>query len=205
MIGPIRGLVRIAEPPPASAAIGRRIGGRKASAASGMQLGAPRQKLGLLPGREAATFVDLVVIEEVGICPLRPAARRLVLLAREHGHCDRSGDTLGIEEPAPVLPVKTRRGDPFLGHPVKRDVVEDLVAGELSPCARGTVQSRETTAAAGWSSASFSFLAGHRRLQRGWVSIQAAAAAREETPSLVRALATCRWTVCALRTKRSAI
>src|SRR4051795_5271705 len=66
----------------------------------------------LLPGGEVATLVDLVVVDEVGICPLRPAPRGLVLLAREHADGDRDGHAFDVEEAAPVFPVEPGRGDP---------------------------------------------------------------------------------------------
>src|SRR3954467_7747458 len=57
----------------------------------------------LLPGGEMPALVDLVVVDEVGIRLLRPAPRRLVLLARKDGDSDRDRDTFGVEEAAPVL------------------------------------------------------------------------------------------------------
>src|ERR1700754_3440488 len=50
------------------------------------------EDLRLLPGREVAAFVDLVVVDEIRIGPLGPAPRRLVQLARKDGHRGRDGD-----------------------------------------------------------------------------------------------------------------
>src|SRR5687768_739640 len=85
------------------------------------------EEMWLLPGGEVTTLVDLVVVDEAGIRPLRPTPRRLILLARKHAHGDRDGNPLGVEEAAPVFPVETRRGDARVREPVERDVVEDLV------------------------------------------------------------------------------
>ena len=47
------------------------------------------EELRLLPGGEVAALVDFVEVDEVRIGLLGPAARRLVLLAREHGDGNR--------------------------------------------------------------------------------------------------------------------
>src|SRR5206468_90591 len=44
------------------------------------------EELRLLPGREVAAFVELVVVDEVGIRPLRPAPRRRVELVGKDAH-----------------------------------------------------------------------------------------------------------------------
>ena len=62
------------------------------------------EQLRLLPRREVAPFVDLVVIEELGIGPLGPAPRSLILLAGEDGHRHRNRDALGVEKAALVFP-----------------------------------------------------------------------------------------------------
>src|SRR5262245_691709 len=67
------------------------------------------EEFGLFPGGEVAALVDLVEVDEVGIGPLRPAARVLVLLAREDGRGDGGGDAFGVEEAALVLPVEASR------------------------------------------------------------------------------------------------
>ena len=100
------------------------------------------EELRLLPGREVAALVELVVVDELGIRPLRPTPRGLILLARKDAHGHRDGDALGVEKAALVFPVETRRRDPRVRQPVERDVVEDLVARQFAGGARGPVQSR---------------------------------------------------------------
>jgi hypothetical protein len=51
-----------------------------------------------------AAPVDLVVVDEVRVGALRPALRRLVLLAGKDGHGHGDGDALGVEEATLVLP-----------------------------------------------------------------------------------------------------
>src|SRR5499427_7336419 len=63
------------------------------------------EELRLFPGGEVAALVDLVVVDEVGVGPLGPAARRLVLLAREDARGHRDGHALDVEETTLVLPV----------------------------------------------------------------------------------------------------
>src|SRR5687768_12521742 len=70
-----------------------------------------REQARLFPRGEVAAFVELVVVDELRVCPLRPAPRCLVLLAGEHAHGHGNGDALGVEETALVLPVQTRRRD----------------------------------------------------------------------------------------------
>src|SRR5262244_147636 len=100
------------------------------------------EELRLFPGGEVAAPVDLVVVDEVGVGPLGPAARRLILLAGEDARGHRDGHALGVEEAELVFPVQTRRRDPGVRHPVERDVVEDLLTRQLAGGARGPVQRR---------------------------------------------------------------
>ena len=108
----------------------------------GAQLGA--EQFRLFPSRKVSTFIDLIVVDELGICPLSPIPRRLVEFVREDAHGSRNGDALGTEEGELILPVKPCRRDPGVGQPVKRDVVEDIVARKafLLPveCARDELQ-----------------------------------------------------------------
>jgi hypothetical protein len=87
-----------------------------------------------------AAFVDLVVMDELGIGTLGPAARGLVLLAGKDAHGHRNGDALGVEKATLIFPIETRCGDPRVRQPVKRDVVEDLVTRQFARIARGPVQ-----------------------------------------------------------------
>src|SRR3954452_6533760 len=101
------------------------------------------EKLRLFPGGEVAAAVDFVEVDEVGVGPLGPAARRLILLAGEDGHGHRDRDALRVEEAALVLPVEARRRDARLRQPVERDVVEDLVTRQLARGTRRPVQRRD--------------------------------------------------------------
>src|SRR4051794_8203640 len=82
------------------------------------------EELRLLPGGEVAALVDFVEVDEVGICPLGPAPRRLILLAGKDAHGNGDGDALGVEEAPLVFPVEARRRDAGVRQPVERDVVE---------------------------------------------------------------------------------
>src|SRR5215468_12754106 len=101
------------------------------------------KELWLFPGREVAALVDLVVVDEVGVGPLGPAPRRLILLAGKDAYGHRDGDALGVEEAALVFPIETRRRDPRVRKPVERDVVEDLLPRQFARGARSPVQSRQ--------------------------------------------------------------
>ena len=76
--------------------------------------------------------VVLVVVDEVGVRLLGPAARNPVDLVGEGAHADRDLDALEGEEGQLVLPVQPRRGDPGVGQPEQRDVVQDVVAREVA-------------------------------------------------------------------------
>src|SRR3954471_20101320 len=101
-----------------------------------------REKLRLLPRGEVAALVDLVVVDEFGIRPLGPTPRGLILLARKDSHRHRYGDPLGVEKATLVFPIQTRRGDPRVRQPIKRDVVEEFVPCQFAGGARRPVQSR---------------------------------------------------------------
>jgi hypothetical protein len=53
-----------------------------------------------------AAFVGLVVIDEVVICPLGPAARGLVVLARKDAHGRRDPDVGGVVQAELIFPVQ---------------------------------------------------------------------------------------------------
>jgi hypothetical protein len=79
-----------------------------------------------------AAPVDLVEVDELGVGPLGPAARRLVDLLGEDAHGGWDVDVVDAEEVESVLPVQPGRGDPCVRQPVKRDVVQDLVPGQVA-------------------------------------------------------------------------
>jgi hypothetical protein len=96
----------------------------------------------LLPSGEVSTLVGSVVINELGVGPLGPAPRGLILLAGKDGHRHRNGDTLGVEEATLIFPIEARRRDTRIRQPIERDVVEDLIPRQLARGARRPVQSR---------------------------------------------------------------
>jgi hypothetical protein len=84
-----------------------------------------------LPSGEVVAPVDLVEVDELRVRLLGPAPRRLVELHGEDGHGGGHGGALDVEEAEFVLPVEPSRGDPGVRQPRERDVVEDLVPGEV--------------------------------------------------------------------------
>ena len=56
-------------------------------------------------------FVELVVIDEFGICALGPAPRRSIDLIREDAHGNRDRNVLRGKKGQLVLPVQTSRRD----------------------------------------------------------------------------------------------
>src|SRR5579875_3058840 len=91
-----------------------------------------REQPWLLPGGEMVAPVQLVEVDEVGVGPLGPAARDLVDLVREGAHRGRDRDALDVEEADRVLPVQAGGGNPGVRQPVERDVVQDLVPGQVA-------------------------------------------------------------------------
>jgi hypothetical protein len=78
-----------------------------------------------------AALFGLVEVDQVVVRILGPAARRVDILLREHRDCRREGDVGGgVEVSASYgqLPVQPRRGRRRVGEPVKRGVVEPVVA-----------------------------------------------------------------------------
>src|SRR5215204_3589787 len=90
------------------------------------------EEVRLLPGGEVVALVDFVEVDEVGVGLLGPAPRGLVELVGEDAHRGRNRDALDVEEAEGVLPVETTRGHAGVGHPGERDVVQDLVSGEVA-------------------------------------------------------------------------
>src|ERR1051325_2072322 len=64
-----------------------------------------REELRLLPRREVPAFVDLVVVDELGIRLLGPAPRRLILLAWKDRHGYRDLDAFDVEKAALIFPI----------------------------------------------------------------------------------------------------
>ena len=79
-----------------------------------------------------AAAVDLAEVDEVGVGPLGPAARGLVDLLGEDGDGGRDGYALDPEEVVGILPVQPGRGNRSVRQPVEREVVQDLVPGQVA-------------------------------------------------------------------------
>src|SRR5438876_9581689 len=89
------------------------------------------QKLWLFPRRKVPALVELVVMDELGIRPLRPSPRRIVDLVRKDAHRHRDGDVLGSQVGlGERLPIETRRRDCRVRQPELRGVVEHIVPGK---------------------------------------------------------------------------
>jgi hypothetical protein len=76
-----------------------------------------------------AAFVELVVMNELGIRPLRPTARAQIDLVR-NAYGNRDGNAFDTEEREFVFPVEAGSGNRRVRQPGDRDVVEDIVPGE---------------------------------------------------------------------------
>src|SRR5690348_12970906 len=86
------------------------------------------EELRLFPSRKVPAFGQLVVVNEVGIRPLRPAARTLIELVGEHAYSDGNLHALGDEVAVLVLPVEARSRDAGVRQPEERNVVENVIA-----------------------------------------------------------------------------
>ena len=86
----------------------------------------------MFPGSKVPALVELVVMDEFGIRPLRPAPRGWIEFVREDAHGHRDGDAFDIEIPefAPILPVETSARKCRVRQSGNGDVVEDVVARE---------------------------------------------------------------------------
>src|SRR5262245_65302129 len=95
----------------------------------------------LLPRREVAAFVELVVMDQLGIRLFRPTPRCWIELVREDTHGYRDGDAFGIEIPelAPILPIEPGTRERRVRQPGDCDVVKDVVACQAFGCSRKNV------------------------------------------------------------------
>src|SRR5262245_9649697 len=98
-----------------------------------------REEFRLFPSGKVTALVDLVEVGDVGVRVLDPAARSPPDLAGEGGEADRERDlgrslaglaclSLGLS----VLPVRPGRRVAGARQPVQRDVVDDVVPGEIA-------------------------------------------------------------------------
>src|SRR5215471_6650496 len=97
----------------------------------------------LLPRCEVPALFSLVVINEVGIRPLGPAPRGLVLLAGKDADRCRELHAPHAEEAALVYPVDTRGGHARVRQPEQRDVVEEFVTRQFAAGAGRTAHSSQ--------------------------------------------------------------
>ena len=111
------------------------------------------QKLRLLEGGEMPALGRSVVVDELRIGPLRPAARHRIELVGEGAHRDRHLDADRLEEvnivaldaearrsPRQRLPIEPRAGDRRVGQPGDGDVVEHVVARQALGLRRRTAR-----------------------------------------------------------------
>src|SRR5450755_2067774 len=76
-------------------------------------------------------FIELVVMDELGIPPLCPTPRSWIEFVRENAHGRRHHDAFNGEERRPlVLPIETGPRERRIRQPGERDVVEDVVSRE---------------------------------------------------------------------------
>jgi hypothetical protein len=82
----------------------------------------------LFPGREVPAFVEPIVVDELGIGPLRPTPRHRIDLVWKDTHCNRDSNVLRGNKTQLVLPIQARRRDRRVGQPIVGDVVEHIVS-----------------------------------------------------------------------------
>jgi hypothetical protein len=80
-----------------------------------------------------AAFVELVVVDEVGVRLLHPTLRRLVELVRKRARRNRDLDALRREEAELSLPVETGRGNPVFVS--QNSVMLSSTSSRVSPSA----------------------------------------------------------------------
>src|SRR5262249_55420674 len=86
------------------------------------------ENLGLLPGSEMPALRDLVVVDELRICLLRPAPRRVHDLVGEHADRGGNRDVLGREVAVRALVIEAGRRYARIGEPEERRVIQHVVA-----------------------------------------------------------------------------
>src|SRR6266403_6253184 len=93
----------------------------------------PRAKLGhedlrLFPGREVAAFVELAVMNELGIGFFCRTPRSWIQLVRKRAHGNGDGNAFDTEKRQLVFRIETTRRNPRVRQPVEGNVVEDVVS-----------------------------------------------------------------------------
>src|SRR6202011_948388 len=92
-----------------------------------------RTKLGhedlwLFPGRKVPAFVELVVMNELGIGFFCRTPRSWIQLVRKRAHGNGDGNAFDTEKRQLVFRIETSRRIPRVRQPVERNVVEDVVS-----------------------------------------------------------------------------
>ena len=90
-----------------------------------------RKELRLFPGRKVPAFVELVVMDQLGKRPLRPASWSRIEFVGKNAHGGRDNDASDAEERITlVFPIETSPRERRIRQPGERDVVEDVVSCE---------------------------------------------------------------------------
>ena len=77
-------------------------------------------------------LVDLVVINELVIRPLRPTPGGLIVLARKDAHGSRNRDIGGVVEVELALPIEASRGNRGVRQPIEGDVIEKIISCKIA-------------------------------------------------------------------------
>src|SRR6202023_347197 len=88
------------------------------------------KELRLFPGSKVPAFVELIVVDQFWIRPLRPTARAQIDLVRKGAYGNRDGNAFDTEIREFAFPVESGTGNRRVRQPGDRDVVEDIVPGE---------------------------------------------------------------------------
>src|SRR5918992_1967389 len=89
------------------------------------------EQVRLFPRCKVPAFLELVVMDELGIRPLCPTAWRCIDLIGENAHGYRDGYVLEVEKWQLVFPIETCRRNPRVRQPEERDVVEHIVSCQV--------------------------------------------------------------------------
>ena len=80
------------------------------------------------PGRIVTALVKLVKVDQLGICPLCPAARGLIVLTRKDAHGGGDGNVGCVIKIEVKFPIETSRRNRRVRQPVEREVIEYIVS-----------------------------------------------------------------------------
>ena len=82
----------------------------------------------LFPRRIVPAFVDLVVVNEFPVGPLRPTSRGLIVLAGKDAHSSWDGNVGCVIKIEAKFPIETSRRNRRVRQPVECEVIEYIVA-----------------------------------------------------------------------------